>query len=236
MSRRPSGPRWTRRKLPVRRPKPSASGRRRGWRRTGHANSTNMRSISASSSVSRSACGTGGRPGGVDQHVQRVSAAPPHVLAQGQQRRGFRDVGRRRHVPEPGSRSASEAAAPAERAVWVTMTRASFGENTQAVAAPMPPEPRRQAQVGLRERAPLPGPLLETHDETIVERVPGPLHVGRGRSLVTVVSAIDEMTRHAEDSVALQVFVVVDEDLCDQRLEARLEDEEMQMRRPEGMA
>ena len=102
----------------------------------------NMRSISASSSASRSACGTGlVNPAAL---TSTCSASPQR--ARTSSRRASREAVSATSAgnamwPEPGRHSASEAASPGRAGgVGDDDARAGFGE-TRAVAAPMPPEP-----------------------------------------------------------------------------------------------
>ncbi len=71
------------------------------------------------------------------------------------------------------------------------------------------------------------------HNESVREQVPRSLHVWRGRRLVLVPDVVaDEMAGDAELHVGLQELVVLHVDLRDQRLEAVLAGEEVQVRRP----
>ena len=130
--------------------------------------------------------------------------------------------------PAPGNKSASEAAAPAERAVCVTTTRAPAPAKRRAVAAPdaagAANDEREAALQGLRHgnvfyliggtgRFAAPGAMTNVYSRVYQ----GAWYVGRGRRLARVVPAIiaNQTAGHAEDDIALQTFVVVDEHLGD---------------------
>src|SRR3954470_2111051 len=69
------------------------------------------------------------------------------------------------------------------------------------------------------------------HHERMVERVPGAGDIRRGRLLALMAHIIaDEMPRDAELYVGLEELVILHVDLRDQRLEAVLDGEKMQMR------
>ena len=71
------------------------------------------------------------------------------------------------------------------------------------------------------------------HDERVVERVPRAVHVRGGGGLVVVAQVVaDEVAGDAELHVGLDVRIVRGVDLRDERLEAVLAGEEMQMRGP----
>ena len=75
------------------------------------------------------------------------------------------------------------------------------------------------------------------HHEGVVERIPRAVHVGRGRRLVLVPHIVaDQMAGDAELHVGVDELVVLHIDLRDQRLEAVLAGEEMQMRGPHVVA
>src|SRR5215467_12848494 len=71
------------------------------------------------------------------------------------------------------------------------------------------------------------------HDEGMRERVPRAADVGRRRRLVVVAHVIaDEVAGNAELNVGLEIGIVVDVDLRDQRLEPVLGGQEVQMGGP----
>ena len=75
--------------------------------------------------------------------------------------------------------------------------------------------------------------LARLHVERVVETVPRRLHAGRRRRTGLMADiAADQRAGHAVNNVGFEVLVVVDEDLRDQRLEARLIAEDVQVRRP----
>src|SRR5260370_35934379 len=68
--------------------------------------------------------------------------------------------------------------------------------------------------------------------EGVVERIPWPRNVRRGRRLFVMTDIVpDQAARHAKLGIGLKVRVVVGIDLRNVRLESRLVDQEMQMRR-----
>src|ERR1700730_1574643 len=75
--------------------------------------------------------------------------------------------------------------------------------------------------------------LARFDDEVVIERVPRPLDIGRRRRPGLMANIIaDERMRDPELHVRLEVLVVARVDLRKLRLEARLENEEMDVRRP----
>src|SRR5215813_9489542 len=75
------------------------------------------------------------------------------------------------------------------------------------------------------------------HDERMGERVPRAADVGRRRRLVVVAHVVaDEVAGDAELDVALEIGIVVDVDLRDQRLEPVLGGQEVEMGGPHVVA
>src|ERR1700733_11648303 len=75
------------------------------------------------------------------------------------------------------------------------------------------------------------------HDKSVVQRVPGRRQIGCRWCLASIVAAIvaDEVAGDPEDDIALQVLIVVHEDLGDHGFEAWLVAEHLQVRRTVGM-
>src|SRR6185437_4519810 len=71
------------------------------------------------------------------------------------------------------------------------------------------------------------------HHESLIERIPLALHVGRGRRPVMANIVANQRAGDAELRVGFELGIVRRIDLRNQRLEAFLEDQEMQMRRAE---
>src|SRR5437660_6220687 len=73
-------------------------------------------------------------------------------------------------------------------------------------------------------------------DEVVFERKPRPFDVGcRGRLIVMAYVLADQRARDAELHIGLEVRIIARIDLRELRLEARLVDQEMNVRRPQVM-
>jgi hypothetical protein len=79
--------------------------------------------------------------------------------------------------------------------------------------------------------------VASLHDKAVTQCVPRRANAGRGR-LAFVMPAIvsDQRARYPEHDIGFEVFVIINEDLGDERLVPFLESQEVDMRRPKGMS